>query len=75
MAKPNRFVIFHDNNGWMGAVEFEIGRWPFKKIKHAPVTHADSADEVFAWLMAEYPDREIAYDPAVSQRYTENENV
>jgi hypothetical protein len=65
---PGRFVIYRDAYGWEGAIEFTTGRW-FKKTKHAPVTHAKTAEEVFAWLYARYPDRVIAHDPAVSERY------
>ena len=68
-----RMVIYQDDYGWEGAGEFIVGRWPFRKVQHAPVTHADSAGEVFSWLLARYPDREIAYDPAVSERYTTKE--
>jgi hypothetical protein len=67
-----RFVIYQDNYGWNGAVEFTTGRWLFKKTQHAPVTHADTPEEVFSWLMDKYPDSVIAYDPAVTQRYRRN---
>ena len=65
----NRFVIFQGDYGWVGAVEFTLGRWPFRKVGHAPVTSGKTADEVFSWLLARYPDRVIALDPAVSERY------
>jgi hypothetical protein len=65
----DRFVIYQDAYGWSGAVEFSTGRWPFKTIRHAPVTHAETAEQVFAWLHAQYPDRVIALDPSVTERY------
>jgi hypothetical protein len=68
MAKQ-RMVIYQDEFYWNGAVEFTQGRWPFKKVQHAPVTHANSAQEVFAWLLERYPDYVIALDPDVSLRY------
>lgn len=67
----SKFVIYQDNHGWVGAAEYVVGRWPFKKVQHAPVTHRDSATQVFAWLLAHYPDRVICLDPAVSRRYRE----
>jgi hypothetical protein len=64
-----RMVIYREHSNWGGAVEYKSGWGPFKKIDHAPITHADSAAEVFAWLLERYPDRVIAYDPSVSERY------
>ena len=65
----NRFVIYRIGKRWEGAVEYPMGRWPFKRVQHAPVTHAATAEAVFAWLLERYPDREICLDPAVTERY------
>lgn len=67
-----RMVIYKDKYGWDGAAEFTLGRWPFKKVNHAPVFHASTPEEVFAWLLQRYPHRVIAYDPSVSERYEAN---
>ena len=67
----DRLVIYQSGTrDWEGAVECETGRWPFKTVRHAPITHADTPELVFAWLRARYPHRVIAYDPAVTERYT-----
>lgn len=71
----SRLVIYQDEFSWSGAAEFTVGRWPFKKVQHAPITHADSAEEVFTWLLARYPYSVIIYDPAVTQRYASPEAV
>lgn len=70
-----KFVIYRDKYGWEGAGEFKTGRWPFRKIQHAPVTHAGTAEEVFAWLFKKYPGHVIAYEPSLTERYTEKERT
>jgi hypothetical protein len=60
----SRLVIYQDNYSWNGAVEFTLGRWPFKKTNLAPITHAKTPEEVFSWLLREHPDRVIVYDPS-----------
>lgn len=72
----DRFVIYRDDYGtskteWAGAAEYTVRGWFKKETHHAPVTHASTAEEVFAWLLKKYPSAVIAYDPAVSRRYSE----
>lgn len=67
-----KMVIYHDGISWVGAGEFLTGRWPFRKVNHAPVTHAYSAQEVFSWLLNKYPDRVISLEPSLSQYYGRN---
>jgi hypothetical protein len=62
-----RLVIYSDGYGWEGSLEITTGYWPFKKIQYAPITHADTALEVFTWLLEKYPYYVIAYHPAVSE--------
>jgi hypothetical protein len=70
--KIGRLVIYKEGRTWYGAGEFTLGLWPFQRIEHAPITHADTAEEVFAWLRNGYPHRIIAYDPSVTKRYSED---
>lgn len=67
----NRFVVYQPlGSSWNGAVEITTGWWLFKKTQHAPVISGETAEEVFAFLQKTYPNSVIAYDPAVSERYS-----